>query len=188
MIDYDELFVIPDFPEYSITKDGRVWSNHRNRFLVLPKHGNKERNGDKFYYRIKFYNNKTKVKRKILLHRMVAMMFIPNPENKEFINHINGITNDNRIENLEWCTPKENVHHAIETGLRERFQYFDRSLIPKRYGKDHHESRTVLCLRTGIFYDSIKEAEYAYNIKRGVLGQYMRGNVKRNKYNFLTYI
>lgn len=188
MTNYDELFVIPDFPEYSITKDGRVWSNHRNRFLVLPKHGNKKRNGDKFYHRIQFYNNKTKVKRKILLHRMVAMMFIPNTENKSFINHINGITNDNRIENLEWCTPKENVHHAIETGLRERFQEMDRSLIPKRYGKDHHMSKPVLCLRTGIFYYSIKEAEHAYNIKRGVLIQYLEGRVKRNKYDFLTYI
>jgi hypothetical protein len=119
---------------------------------------------------------------------MVAMMFIPNPENKVYINHKNGITNDNRIENLEWCTPKENVHHAINTGLRERFQYIDRSTYTYNYGKDHHQSREVLCLRTGIFYDSIKEVEYAYNIKRGVLGQYMRGNVKKNKYDFLTYI
>jgi hypothetical protein len=188
MIDYNELFVIPDFPEYSITKDGRVWSNHRNRFLVLPKQKSGNKNTDDVYLRIKFRNNQTKVFRKFMVHRMVALMFIPNPENKAFINHINGIKTDNRVDNLEWCTPKENVHHAIETGLRERFQYVDRSLIPKRYGKDHHESRAVLCLRTGIFYDSIKEAEYAYSIKRGVLGQYMRGNVKRNKYDFLTYI
>jgi hypothetical protein len=188
MINYDELFVIPDFPEYSITKDGRVWSNHRNRFLVLPKHGRKKGAKGNFYHRLTFRNNQTKIFRKIMVHRMVAMMFIPNPENKVYINHINGITNDNRIENLEWCTPKENVHHAIETGLRERFQYIDPSLRRNNYGKDHHMSKPVLCLRTGIFYYSIREAEHAYNIKRGVLIQYLEGRVKRNKYDFLTYI
>ena len=188
MINYDELFVIPDFPEYSITKDGRVWSNHRNRFLVLPKQKSGNKNPEDVYFRVCFRNNVTKVFRKIMVHRMVAMMFIPNPNNKEYINHINGIKTDNSVENLEWSTPKENVHHAIETGLRERFQYIDRSNYTYNYGKDHHMSKLVLCLRTGIFYDSIKEAECAYNIKRGVLAQYMRGNVKTNKYNFLTYI
>jgi hypothetical protein len=188
MIDYNELFVIPDFPEYSITKDGRVWSNHRNRFLVLPKHGSGNKNTDDVYLRLMFRNNQTKVFRRFMVHRMVALMFIPNPENKAFINHINGIKTDNRVDNLEWCTPKENVHHAIETGLRERFQYIDRSTYKYNYGKDHPMSKMVLCLRTGIFYDSLKEVERAYNIKKGVLGQYMKGNVKRNKYDFLTYI
>ncbi len=52
------------------------------------------------------------------IHRLVAFSFIENTNNKPFINHKNGIKTDNIVDNLEWCTQKENVNHAYRTKLR----------------------------------------------------------------------
>ena len=94
---------------YSITKNGGVYSHHRNRFLKNIRIGH---NGYKY---IPLWKDGQRYMKKI--HRLIAQAFIPNSENKPHINHKNGIKTDNRIENLEWCTYHENMKHAYDTKL-----------------------------------------------------------------------
>lgn len=61
--------------------------------------------------------SKNNIGKNYMIHRIVAEAFIPNPENKSQVNHINGIKSDNRLENLQWSTGSENVQHAYDTGL-----------------------------------------------------------------------
>lgn len=92
---------------YTISANGIVYNSK-----------NKERKPSKInggYLSISLYNNNTS--KSYLVHRLVAITFIPNPLNLPFVNHKNGIKTDNRVENLEWCTRQENMQHAINTGL-----------------------------------------------------------------------
>lgn len=60
--------------------------------------------------------NKTKTRKTVSVHVLVATHFISNPENKPCVNHKNSIRNDNRVENLEWCTYSENSIHSVKKG------------------------------------------------------------------------
>lgn len=102
---------------YWITKNGRVWSCKSNKFL-RPRYS-------RGYVRVKLHKNKKG--KDFYIHRLVLEHFVSNPKNKPQCNHKNGIKDDNRIENLEWCSHSENLKHASNNGLMAR-------------GEKHHET------------------------------------------------
>lgn len=67
-----------------------------------------------------------------LIHRLIAIHFISNKKNKKQVNHIDGIKTNNNIDNLEWVTPKENVRHAIDIGLKKPNVYSNETLLKMR--------------------------------------------------------
>lgn len=94
--------------EYSVSTDGLVKKDTKNDYIL-------SQSSQQDY---KFVTLLIEGKQKRMrVHRMVAETFIPNPENKPFVNHINGNRSDNNVENLEWVTPSENTQHAVATGL-----------------------------------------------------------------------
>ena len=98
---------------YQVSNMGKIKSlkfSHGNKEKILK--GNKEKFG---YLVVTLYKNKGRKNFKI--HRLVAETFIPNPKNLPQVNHIDGNKQNNRIDNLEWCTAKENTNHAHKTGL-----------------------------------------------------------------------
>lgn len=103
--DYEGLYQVSTFGRVrslkrKTTKGKIVKQMFRNRYLFadLSKNG----------YR-KSYS----------VGRLVALSHIPNPLNKPWVNHIDGNTKNNHVDNLEWCTPSENMQHAFDTGLKK---------------------------------------------------------------------
>lgn len=94
--------------KYKISNLGNIYSIKRAKILKQYKNAYG-------YFSTVLSNKKTK---SVIVHRLVAIAFIPNPENKPCINHKNGVKTDNRIENLEWCTHKENNLHAYKNKLK----------------------------------------------------------------------
>lgn len=97
---------------YQVSNLGRVKSFWHNKEFILT-----QLKSSRGYLKVCLCKNKKK--RQFFTHRLVAFMFILNPENKPFVNHINGIKDDPTIDNLEWCTYKENNQHAFKTGLNK---------------------------------------------------------------------
>lgn len=114
----EEWKLIPESEgRYSISSLGRVrreaYSFYANKRLIDKDEiivGGSDHNG---YKRLLFCVNT--INYRLLIHRLVAMAFIPNPENKPFVNHKDLDRTNNSVDNLEWATPSENIKHWVDT-------------------------------------------------------------------------
>jgi len=100
--------VKPDM--YTIDSNGNVYNTKTNKYL-------KPKKTKKGYYAVSLSSGKKKHSTFVFIHRLVAYEFIPNLDNKQFVNHIDGDKSNNSIYNLEWVTHDENMKHAFRTGL-----------------------------------------------------------------------
>lgn len=111
---------------YEISNLGNIFSKKYKRALKPYNNGS--------YSRI-VLTNKDKKEKTEYIHRLVAINFLENPDNKKEVNHINGIKSDNRATNLEWNTKSENIKHAIKNNL------FTPSKLPKFDKLNHPMSK-----------------------------------------------
>ena len=95
------------------------------------------------------------------VHRLVADTFIPSIEGKEFVDHINGIRNDNRMDNLRWCTHQENDNFPLS-----RKHKSENNAWKGKTGELNHRSKIVLCIELNKIFGSTMEAERETGIKQ----------------------
>lgn len=135
---------IDNLKNYMVTKSGKIWSNKSNRFL-----------SQKITNAYKMINLCSKA---YMIHRLVALTFIPNPDNKPYVNHINCNTIDNRLENLEWVTQKENTNAH------------DKEISHPRKVLQINNDDQIICT-----YDSITDAANEVNLSRTAVSKAVCG-------------
>jgi hypothetical protein len=144
--------------------EGEIWKqmNEIHKKYYISNYGRvKSNNGRilKSYDRCG-YENIVLNKKKLAIHRLVALYFIPNLENKEMVNHKNGIKNDNNSNNLEWVSRIENVKHAMENNLIKT-----KNIL-------HYDINGIILN----IYKSSEEVSKIFNIERGLIVEMCNGN------------
>lgn len=106
---WKKIFVESKETAYSVSDNGEVRNDNTNRLL-------KQQNQNGYCHCTLTIDGHPK---RCRVHRLVAEYFVENPDNKPYVNHIDGNRINNKATNLEWVTPSENAQHAVEAGLRQ---------------------------------------------------------------------
>lgn len=149
---YGEWRVIPDYPNYAANSLGKVaniktkklrkFSNHKGYVQCMVRKDGKR------------YNK--------FVHRLVANAFLPPPQEGQVIDHINGVRDDNRVENLRWCSVNENLHFPLAVKNREHL---------KEQCSQYHLDGTFITS-----FNSIFEASDKLNLSSGAISNCCAGH------------
>jgi hypothetical protein len=159
---------------YQVSNLGRIKHligyNHKKEFILSPTINRK----GYFYVTL----SKKNIIKKFFVHRLVAMNFIENPKECKEVDHINAVRTDNRVENLRWCTRKENCN----TEIYKKNSSKNGCWMYKRYLELSPRARKICQYDTNgkliAVWKTAKEAEIKTNIKRSGICQCCKG--KRN--------
>ena len=162
------------FENYSVNENGVVVN-------MITSHIKSPCPNNKGYLFVDLYKHNRRHREYV--HRLVANAFIPNPQNKPYINHIDGDPTNNTFDNLEWCTPLENVEHASKTICTMK-QYFLANNKRKKAVKqiDYKSGRLINV------FPSIREASRATNIPSSNIVCVLKGRQSRTKNYSWCYV
>ena len=148
---------VPGWPCYSVSDLGDVRRDKSGRILA----GGKDKDG----YRQVILSYKGK-RKGIKVHRLIALTFIPNPDNKPMVNHIDGNKTNNCVSNLEWVTNQENQAHYwrfidSEANRRRRVE----SHLNKGLLSNNPNAKAVICVELNKTFSTLLEAQQETGIK-----------------------
>lgn len=171
----EEFRPVKDFERYYVSNFGRVLNTETGRYINIRE----DRYG---YLTVQLWKHGKGKDCKV--HRLVANAFIPNPDNLDTADHLNGIKTDNRIENLQWLSRSENTKRFHREQATEEWKNHNKEVMRNIYKEGVRKttevcSKPVICIETGIVYKSSVDAERKLNFGHGCIGGVVKGKYKQ---------
>lgn len=129
---YEGLYQVSNFGNVK-RLEGKIYSYITNKYETRKEHMIKTRVGNRKYKVVNLCKNSKRECKTV--HRLIAQAFLPNPNNFECVNHIDGNKLNNKIDNLEWCTTQQNIQHAYKNNLMTNNKKIDQYSLDNKFIK-----------------------------------------------------